>query len=357
MKTSKIIPASGFWLMAVLGGAQDIHFSQYNFSPLTLNPALTAAYKNIQATLHYKEQWRAVDAYRTSAATFEIKMSEFPWIKIEKLTSTFKEKVAKGLAFGINVFSDKAGDGSLSQFQASLSIAYHARIAEHHVLSGAMMGGIVQRSISPDGLRWNSQYPGGVYDPNLPSGENFSAQSHGYGDYAAGMLWSYGEGSRYMTANDHKFIGAGFSIYHLSSPPQSFIGSNDRLNWRWTAHANSLFGIKNSQISVGPSVLYMQQGALKEVTAGGLLKYKFREESKYTGYVKGAAVSLGCFYRNRDAVIPMFLLEMSSYSLGISYDTNISGLTAATSGKGGFEISLRFNSPSPFLYQNSSSRF
>jgi type IX secretion system PorP/SprF family membrane protein len=284
-------------------------------------------------------------------------MSQFPWVKVDNLTATFKQKVAKGLAFGINVFSDKAGDGNMAQFEANLSIAYHAHVGEKSTFSGALMGGYSQRSISPGGLRWNNQYSGGVYDPNLPSGENFASQSHGYGDYAAGLLWSWGEGSRYLTANDQKFINLGVSVFHLSKPNQSFLGTSDPLNWRWNGHLNSIFGIPNSLLSICPSALYMQQGAVKELTAGGLIKYKFREESKYTGYIKGAAISMGCFYRNKDAVIPTFLLEMSSYSIGVSYDTNISGLTAATSGKGGFEISLRYNSPSAFMYQNSSSRF
>jgi hypothetical protein len=96
----------------------------------------------------------------------------------------------------------------------------------------------------------------------------------------------------------------------------------------------------------------MRQGPLNELTFGALIKYMLKDDSKYTGYVKGAAFSLGCYYRNKDAIIPYFLVEMGYYSLGISYDTNISGLTAATSGRGGFEIALRFHMPSPFLYQN-----
>jgi len=47
---------------------------------------------------------------------------------------------------------------------------------------------------------------------------------------------------------------------------------------------------------------------------------------------------------------------MDNYTLCISYDTNISTLTAATTGRGGFEICLRFGAPNPFLYQNAKSR-
>ncbi len=98
----------------------------------------------------------------------------------------------------------------------------------------------------------------------------------------------------------------------------------------------------------------MSQGPQMELTPGMCVKYQFKETSTYTGYVKGSAMTLGCYYRNRDAVIPYFMIEMDKYSFGISYDTNISGLTNVTEGRGGIEISLRFNSPSSFLYQTKS---
>ena len=170
-----------------------------------------------------------------------------------------------------------------------------------------------------------------------------------------GVLWSYGDASRYTSANDQKHINAGISLAHFNSPGYSFISTDaGDLDWKWTANANSLIGISNSLYSVGPSVLFMQQGPLSEITFGMLFKYKFKEESKYTGYVRGAAISAGCYYRNKDAVIPFLLIELDAYSLGLSYDANISGLKTATAGRGGFEISIRFNTPSSFLYQTKS---
>jgi hypothetical protein len=158
-----------------------------------------------------------------------------------------------------------------------------------------------------------------------------------------------------MTANDQKFANLGLSVSHLNHPGIGFI-TGDPQHFRWTLHSNTLFGIKNTHYSVAPSVLYMQQGPQHEFTLGMFMKYKLRDESVYTGVIKSTVLSLGCFYRNKDAVIPCLLVEMDKYTLGLSYDTNISGLTAATSGRGGFEITLRFAAPSPFLYQNMKSR-
>ena len=79
-----------------------------------------------------------------------------------------------------------------------------------------------------------------------------------------------------------------------------------------------------------------------------------KEDSRYTGYVKGSALAVGGYYRNKDAFVVAALFEMSNYAIGASYDINVSGLKTATTGRGGFEITLRFLNPSPFLYTKAS---
>lgn len=96
------------------------------------------------------------------------------------------------------------------------------------------------------------------------------------------------------------------------------------------------------------------QGKSNEIFLGSLFKYILKEDSKYTGNIKASAVSLGIFYRNKDALIPTFFFEIGQYSLGLSYDINTSALKQASNGRGGFEISLRFINPNPFFYKSAS---
>ena len=79
-----------------------------------------------------------------------------------------------------------------------------------------------------------------------------------------------------------------------------------------------------------------------------------KEDSKYTGYVKGAAFSLGGYYRNNDAFVVAAGIESGPYSVVASYDINVSKFKAATNGRGAFEITLRFLNPSPFLFTKAS---
>jgi type IX secretion system PorP/SprF family membrane protein len=345
-----------FFLLPCFSLSQDLHFSQFTFSPLTLNPALTSAYKDLQLTINYKDQWQSVNAYSTSQFSFEMKLNQKDWIKMERMTSTFKQKLVKGLAFGLNVNSDKAGDGGMKTSSAVFSIAYHNLLNPKNTLSAGLIGGVLQRSVDQSALRWPSQYSGSGYDPALNPNENFAKSNFTHADFGAGILWSFGEGSRYLTANDHRSLNAGISVAHFNRPEISFLGSPEQLYMKWSFHTAAVYGIKNSNYSLAPSLLFTQQGPLREFMIGAFIKYKLKEESKYTGIIKSTMLSLGCFYRNEDAIIPGFQLEIDKYALGISYDFNISTLSPATSGKGGFEITLRFGNPSPFLYQRSNSR-
>lgn len=104
-------------------------------------------------------------------------------------------------------------------------------------------------------------------------------------------------------------------------------------------------------MALAPGFFYYRQGAVQEIYAGGMIRYKLKQDSKYTGLQKGAAISVGGFIRARDALVATMLFEYSQYAIGLSYDVNTSLLRTASNGRGGFEISLRFVNPNPFLYK------
>jgi len=96
-----------------------------------------------------------------------------------------------------------------------------------------------------------------------------------------------------------------------------------------------------------PSFIIYRQGNSVEFTSGAMIRYRLSEESRYTGLMKESSIALGLHYRSNDALIPSVMLDLAGFSLGISYDVNISDLRKASSGKGGIEISLRFINPNP----------
>lgn len=316
-----------FMLTAFSVVGQDMHFSQYYRAPLMVNPALTGVFPgNHRGMVNYRDQWAGVAPFKTYGLSYDAAILR------KKLKNKF-------LGVGLMAFKDEAGDTHLSTTQVNLSVSSVIAINKKQEISAGIQGGFAQRSIDADVLQWGAEYEENIgYQAETGSGstyENFS-----YGDFSAGLAWHYSSGETNMTSNDQLNVTAGVALYHLNQPAQLF--DEEVLHQQIVAHAGASIGIKNTNLAFAPSVLFLRQGPLSEINVGGLIRYTLREESRHTGLLKEKALYLGSYYRVGDALIPTLILEMASYSVGFSYDLNISVLKAATKGKGGFEISLRY---------------
>lgn len=316
--------------------SQDIHFSQFNNSPLTLNPASTGVFNgDIRAILNYKSQWKQVsDPFKTYAFSFD--------------AGLLKKKWQNGyIGLGVSVFNDHAGASNMSLTQGNLSVSSVLSVADNHMLSVGIQAGMAQRSVDYAGLQWDSQYDGLQYDGNLSSGETFANNSFSFQDYSTGVQWSFGKGEMYSTANDAVKANLGIAMFHVNRPVQDFLGTKDKLYSKYVVHGMFFKGIKNSKYSLIPSGALYLQGKSKEIMIGMLAKMNLKEASKYTGTIKSSAVYLGGYYRFGDAIAICTQFEVDRYFVGISYDVNLSGLTTVSKGLGGLELTLRFINPNP----------
>ncbi|MEW6469603.1 MAG: PorP/SprF family type IX secretion system membrane protein [Bacteroidota bacterium] len=341
MRTKRTLLAFATSCLAFFSQAQDIHFSQINETPLLINPANAGLGCDMRAILNYRTQWSSVTTpYKTFAASYEMKL--------------LKKKPKGNLGLGVYAFNDKAGTSNLSTSQFTLAFSGMISLDKSNTLSAGISGGYNQRSCTTAGLKWDSQYDGTGYNSSLGTNESFTDARFGYADFNAGIQWSYGQGERYITAKDEIKMNAGVSFHHFNRPEQVFYASGERLNSRITAHGGCIFGISNTNVFVAPSFIYHRQGTQTETMAGSMLKFRVSEDSKYTGFKKGASFSLGGFYRVRDAFVAVAQFELGQYSIAMSYDINVSSLTQASKGRGGFEISLRFVNPNPYVFKSAS---
>lgn len=340
----QLILISGLYLQLHEAKCQDAQFSQFYNAPSILNPSLAGAFNgNIRLQINYKDQWRSISApYKTFNFSCDMGL--------------LKNKGKTGfLGVGVSFSSDRAGSSQLGLNQANLSIAYHLKISDLNNLSAGLIAGFAQRTIDYSKLQWNSQYDGSNFNPSLPSYETGYSENNTYPDFGAGIEWTHTRGEQYATANDQLFINAGIAVFHFNQPNISFYSSaTDNLPTKIIFHGKTQIGLSGTKYSLVPVILYIQQGKQKDIIAGGSIRIKLIEESKYTGFNKAAAISLGGLYRYADAFIPYVQLEFTDYTVGLSYDVNISGLTNATSGRGGFEISLRWINPGPFTGNSAS---
>ncbi len=323
--------------------AQDIHFSQFNVAPLTINPALTGLFNGDQRVgLNYKDQWTSFgEGYKTYSVSLDAGILKKKWQNAY-------------LGIGLNIFNDVSGDAQMSTTKAMLSVSGIIDINSQQQITAGVQGGLVQNSIDHTSLIWDDQYVNGAYNPSNPTLDYINSEPFYYGDVSAGVSWNFTTSQSTLSSYDATRVEAGVSIHHFNRPNLEFGNNDDKLYGKIIFHANSNIGISNTRLSIKPGMMVAIQGSSKEILAGAILRYRTKESSRFTGYFAEQAISIGGYYRLYDAFIPSVWFEIGSFAIGVSYDLNMSQLMAASNMRGGMEISLRFINPNPFSYQKSS---
>jgi type IX secretion system PorP/SprF family membrane protein len=313
--------------------AQDVHFSHMEFSPMSLNPGLAGANGPMQGIVNYRSQWNSVaDPYKTIAASFDARFND-------------KKRNKSGIiAGGINFYNDQAGDLKVNTNNVNLNLAYHLILDKSSTLGLGIYSGFGQRSISPEGGKWASQYDGNAYNPSLSSGEVFNSPSFSFFDAGAGLVYTYKNGAGYMNQNKQRFINGGIAFYHVNRPNYSYINNGEeKLYMRISGFVNANIGIANTRGSILPGIYYQRQKSAQEIYFGANYKYNLHEGSRHTGFTRPMALYIGLFGRVKDALVGKLMFEYDQFSAGFAYDINISSLTEVSRSKGGFELFLRFN--------------
>ena len=314
--------------------AQDIHFSQLEFAPNIVNPALAGVRTSSMASIIYKNQWQSITApYSTIYGSYD-----------QRLKSPEKQNKSKGyFVGGLGFYSDKAGDGNMGITVANLSVGYHLKISENQRLGLALQPGFANRSVSVSSIKWGTQYEQNVgYNASLSNNENVASQSFSFFDLGAGLVYNYGSSERYLTSNDQKLLTVGLAMFHVTQPNYSFIGSANNLYRRYTAFVRGTYGIPNRDFALQPAIYYTRQGNQDELLVGTMIRYTAQQESQITELVKRKSISAGAFLRAQDALACRLVVDYQDFSFGLSYDINLSELTAASQARGGVEIALQY---------------
>lgn len=319
-------------LLHTLSFGQDIHFSQFDETPLQLNPANAGVKHELRIIANYKSQWQSVNApFKTFAFSADGRLLR-------------NKKHHMGL--GIDFFSDNSGNGQIKTNQVNLSLSGIIALNENNRLTAGLMGGFTQRGINTNSYTWGNQYNGMTYDATRPTGEIASGANFSYADLGAGLQWSYGTRDADLASNDGKKINIGVAVFHPHQPAYSFYGDQTKLYMKFVFHGDAAIGIRSTNLILRPSYIVFIQGPTKEITPGMMFQYILQGGTKYTNNKKLTTVSVGAYYRAKDALIAAAKLEYNNCAIGFSYDINLSKLKTVSSARGGFEISLRaaFNS-------------
>lgn len=297
--------------------AQDIHFSNWQLSPLNQNPSNTGVFEgDMRLIFNYRNQWQQVKVpYNSVSFGMDMNLQK-PLIK--------KTKEAIGIIFN----NDVAGDGHYSTTDVKIPLNHKINFKQDSsfCLNIAVMAGLSNIAINPNKLSYDAQWDGDSYNSSLSNGEFFLKQSKLIADVSGGISLTKNFGKKINTT-------IGYALYHANQPNISFNNTNGvTLKMR---HAESFtFNYSFNQIS---SLLFEyygnQQQAFKENMIG--LSYYYTIEPK-----THTRINAGLLSRLGDAIITTVGIEHQNIRIQATYDYNYSPFKRATNTRGGFEISL-----------------
>jgi type IX secretion system PorP/SprF family membrane protein len=305
------------------GFSQDIHFSQFFETPLLRNPALAGIFSgDLRIQGVYRTQWNSVTMpYQTGSVNAEYKLPVGN-------SNDF-------LSLGGEVLYDKAGTVALTATHILPTVNYHKSLSEEKnmYLSLGFMGGLVQRRIDRSKMTTNSQYNGTAYDPTLNDGETFSNSGYTYFDGSVGISFN----SQIGASEDNNIIlGAAYHHFNHSSKISFYGNSQLEMIPKWVFSAGLRMGVTDYSFITFQGD-YSKQGTSTETIGGVLYSYKLDDpiDPKYIFHA-------GAFLRWKDAIIPVAKMEYKPFAIAVSYDVNVSQLKTASSGRGGFELSISY---------------
>ncbi|HOY04136.1 MAG TPA: PorP/SprF family type IX secretion system membrane protein [Saprospiraceae bacterium] len=325
--------------------AQDIHFTQFYMSPMTLNPAMAGKFEGtVRIGGIYRDQFRSVINQKDIDPSVKNAQYKTPGIYVDApIIRGFRRNDWVGV--GLSFFSDKAGQGGLAHTGSKIGATYHLAVdkrANTVISIGAAYGG-EQRKVDNGKFFFergytNSTNPNGANHgyQSGQSGESETNTDDKYTDIDAGVV---------LTSKLNKMMdfNIGFSMLHLTQPNYSLLGTtggtgggggNQVVYRRAVLHGQ--FNAKlTDRFSINPAFLFQTQKAAQEILLQGMAGYLFDKEKDIT-------LNFGLGYRMRDAMQAIVGMRYKALNVGLAYDINVSNLNTVSRYRGGFELAANY---------------
>lgn len=322
-------------VLCFTSNAQDIHFSQFFLSPLTLNPANTGNFEgSVRLGGIYRDQWWSVAG--SSPLGFNGQFKTYSVSVDAPILKGFREKDWVGV--GLMLFQDQSGSLKLKYGASQLSASYHFALDNdrNKVLSIGIQGGAISRKIDQELLSGTDnifltelQGGGRSTDRQLIGEQGDDMARGGKTDYSAGILYQ-------GVVGETAFMTLGLAVNHITQPRKPLVnGVTYKLPMRIQAHASVNLALTD-KVLLSPTVLYQNvSGKGDELNVAAIAGLIMNES-------KGVIVNFGVGYRVQDAAELYVGLDYGDFRVGMAYDLNTSGLSPATNSVGALELGATY---------------
>jgi type IX secretion system PorP/SprF family membrane protein len=271
---------------------------------------------NIKVSAIHRTQWTNFDnGYKTIGLSAELATD-------------------KNINIGAGLFQQSVGNGGYKYLAPYAAVNYTGiRFGKdgYYHLNLALNVGVMNRQYDPSKFKVGTDWTpsAGYVQGQGGFTETFNTTNSTVFDMGAGLLLYDG------TPNKKMNLYFGYSAGHLTQPTDPFLKTgNERYQYylRHTLPSGVRINV-NDNFSITPNLLYLRQGTVEERMVGLYAQMRASQSLDFL---------FGLNYRVIDAIVPFFGLSAKGFTLGVSYDHNISDLGKAVSGTNSFEISLSY---------------
>ena len=301
-----------FNLCQKVGYTQTPYNSQGFMSTQFFNPAAVGFGLNNRFQSFFRTQYAGVgDPFYTAGAAVD-----FGFFKID-------ESPNNSFGYGIQAVSEKVLNGILQTNSISNSLAYRIFFNKKQTSYFALGIGysILTRTLDASILSFGDQY----YSGRLFNPSSLEAISKYPTKYTTNAGFIYGFQS------EKSFFQIGASEFLVNRTINTIISNQPNQNYQFSALLNFEYQLEED----------------KTILIHADYQNRLEKEFFYAGAAVGVALSnemnrayFGCFYRNKDAVIPYVGLMYNKYKIGLTYDIYSNSLTSSNLRPQTIEFSL-----------------
>lgn len=299
--------------------AQDIHFTQYSFSPLHVNPANCGLFNG---------SFRVGGIFRDQAFTIN-SSAAYKTINFY-VDATFPWRIRKNdwMGFGINFLQDRSGEIDWGSGGFIAQVAYHLSINPRSSISlGGQYGSISYNINKPQNAVFESTLKG------VPGNPGASLQNNAkYTDVTLGLLYSTSLG---LAKHD---MTLGFAAARINTPSVTQVsgaGGQD-LSSLLTGNVGLIYHL-NTKLDLRNNIWFRNLGKFSEIIPQCVASYLFNTE-------KSIRLNAGLGYRIGDALQVMLGADIKNLSIQLAIDQTLTDLSDAQSpkGLGGIELGAKY---------------
>ncbi|MCG8308945.1 MAG: PorP/SprF family type IX secretion system membrane protein [Cytophagales bacterium] len=294
-----------------VGLAQQPNLIQFQRTPFLTNPGMLGALSRPSVSFNFQN--------RASAAGTQYVIS---------MASAFYP-ISIGshrLGMGMSFLNDRAS-GFINTNGGILGIATGIQLSNKHLLSLGIQGGFFSENLG-DSFQFSTdqQFIEGIYQPNLPTGENFSAESAQYMNLSTGLYWQF------YDQNEQQRAFAGLSIFNFNEPDRSYV-EKDNINLTMKGIAGWRI-YQGRVINIYPNFRWVANQGYQMLSGGSWFNFYLNSQALST-----QQLSLGLWYNSTNSGSTTIELSLQQVRAGLSYEIPM-GNDLNRQQNGTFEVSI-----------------